>query len=72
MSKYYRFISKEEYKNLIDDEKITSLNRPLFILPEFPTAYILPEELNYNLTIEELRLIILVNLTLQRKHLCPT
>lgn len=54
MSKYYRFISKEEYKNLIDDEKITSLNRPLFILPEFPTAYILPEELNYNLTIEEL------------------
>ena len=55
MSKYYRFISKEEYQNLIKNEKITNINnRPLFILPEFPTAYILPEELNYNLTIEEL------------------
>ncbi len=55
MSKYYRFISKEEYQNLIQNEKITNINnRPLFILPEFPTAYILPEEYNYNLTIEEL------------------
>jgi hypothetical protein len=55
MSKYYRFISKEEYQNLSENEKITNINnRPLFILPEFPTAYILPEELNYNLTIEEL------------------
>ena len=55
MTKYYRFISKEEYQNLIQNEKITNINnRPLFILPEFPTAYILPEEYNYNLTIEEL------------------
>lgn len=55
MSKYYRFISKEEYQNLIRNEKIANINtRPLFILPEFPTAYILPEKLNYDLTVEEL------------------
>lgn len=56
MTKYYRFISQEEFKNLQKDEQIINKDRgkPLFFLRENPTVYILPESLNYKLTIEEL------------------
>ena len=56
MTKYYRFISQEEFKNLQKDGRIINKDRgkPLFFLRENPTVYILPESLNYKLTIEEL------------------
>ena len=56
MTKYYRFISQEEFKNLQKDGRIINKDRgkPLFFLRENPTIYILPEDLNYKLTIEEL------------------
>ena len=56
MTKYYRFISQEEFKNLQKDGRIINKDRgkPLFFLKENPTVYILPEDLNYKLTIEEL------------------
>ena len=56
MTKYYRFISQEEYDNLKSDGVVINKNsgRPLFFLSENPTVYILPESLNYNITIEEL------------------
>lgn len=56
MTKYYRFISQEEFKNLQKDGRIINKDRgkPLFFLKENPTVYILPESLNYKLTIEEL------------------
>ena len=55
MTKYYRFISEAEYQALMTNETVEGINnRPLFVLPEKPTTYILPNELNYNLTVEEL------------------
>ena len=56
MTKYYRFISKEEYDNLKNEKVIINKDRgkPLFFLHENPTVYILPDSLNYNITIEEL------------------
>ena len=56
MTKYYRFISKEEYDNLKNEKVIINKDRgkPLFFLQENPTVYILPDSQNYNLTIEEL------------------
>lgn len=56
MTKYYRFISQEEFKNLQKDGRIINKDRgkPLFFLKENPTVYILPDFLNYKLTIEEL------------------
>lgn len=56
MTKYYRFISQEEFKNLQKDGRIINKDRgkPLFFLRENPTVYILTESLNYKLTIEEL------------------
>lgn len=56
MTKYYRFISQEEFKNLQKDGRIINKDRgkPLFFLRENPTVYILPKSLNYKLTIEEL------------------
>lgn len=56
MTKYYRFISQEEFKNLQKHGRIINKDRgkPLFFLKENPTVYILPEDLNYKLTIEEL------------------
>ena len=56
MTKYYRFISQEEFKNLQKDARIINKDRgkPLFFLKENPTVYILPDFLNYKLTIEEL------------------
>lgn len=55
MTKYYRFISENEYKTLINNKKVENINnRPLFLLPELPTAYILPNKLNYDITVEEL------------------
>lgn len=56
MTKYYRFISREEFKNLQKDGFIINKHKgkPLFFVKENPTVYILPEDLNYKLTIEEL------------------
>lgn len=56
MTKYYRFISQEEFDNLQKDKIIINKEKgkPLFFLKENPTVYILPESLNYRLTIEEL------------------
>lgn len=56
MTKYYRFISQQEFKNLQKNGRIINKDRgkPLFFLRENPTVYILPESLNYKLTIEEL------------------
>ena len=56
MTKYYRFISQEDFKNLQKDGRVINKDRgkPLFFLRENPTVYILPESLNYKLTIEEL------------------
>ena len=56
MTKYYRFISKEEYDTIKNEKVIINKDRgkPLFFLQENPTVYILPDSQNYNLTIEEL------------------
>lgn len=56
MTKYYRFISQEEFKNLQKDGRIINKHKGklLFFVKENPTVYILPESLNYKLTIEEL------------------
>lgn len=56
MTKYYRFISQEEYDTLKNEGVVINKNngKPLFFLSENPTVYILPESLNYNITIEEL------------------
>jgi hypothetical protein len=56
MTKYYRFISQEEFKNLQKDKVVINKDKgkPLFFLKEKPTVYILPDFLNYKITIEEL------------------
>ena len=56
MTKYYRFISQEEFDNLQKDKIIINKDKgkPLFFLKEKPTVYILPDSLNYNIDIEEL------------------
>ena len=56
MTKYYRFVSHEEYENLKSEGVVINKNsgKPLFFLSENPTVYILPDSLNYNMTIEEL------------------
>ena len=56
MTKYYRFISKEEFDNLQKEKVIINKEngKPLFFLKENPTVYILPNSLNYNIDIEEL------------------
>ena len=56
MTKYYRFISQDEYDTLKNEGAVVNKNngKPLFFLIENPTVYILPESLNYNITIEEL------------------
>lgn len=55
MTKYYRFISEAEYQNLINNKEIKNINnRPFFLLSETPTAYILPNKLNYDITVEQL------------------
>ena len=54
MTKYYRFISKEEWQELHKKGFIKNKNsRPLFLLPEKSLAKIVPEATNYNLTMEE-------------------
>ena len=54
MSKYYRFISKEEWQELHEKGFIQNKNpRPLFLLPEKSLAKIVPESTNYNLTMQD-------------------
>ena len=56
MTKYYRFISKEELNTLQTDKIVINKDKgkPLFFLKENPTVYILPNSLNYNIDIEKL------------------
>lgn len=56
MTKYYRFISQEEFDNLQKHKVIINKDKgkPLFFLKEKPTVYILPDSLNYDIDIEEL------------------
>ena len=56
MTKYYRFISKEELNTLQKDKIVINKDKgkPLFFLKENPTVYILPNSLNYNIDIEKL------------------
>lgn len=47
MTKFYRFISQEEFDNLQKDKIIINKDnsKPLFFLKENPTVYILPDSL---------------------------
>lgn len=53
MYKYYRFISKAEYENLITHKQIKN-NEPIHVLINNPIAYLVPDTTNYNLTKTEL------------------
>lgn len=53
MYKYYRFISKAEYENLITNKKIKN-NKPIHVLINNPIAYLVPDTTNYNLNKNEL------------------
>ena len=50
MTKYYRFISKEEYDTIKNEKVIINKDRgkPLFFLQENPTVYILPDSIIYD------------------------
>lgn len=55
MTKYYRFVSKGE----LDELPRTGMvhhpeGEPLYFLSERPSAFIVPVETNYNLTVEQL------------------
>lgn len=53
MYKYYRFISENEYQNLITNKQIKN-NNPIHVLIDKPIAYLVPDTTNYNLTKTEL------------------
>lgn len=53
MYKYYRFISENEYQNLINNKKIEN-NEPIHVLINNPIAYLVPDTTNYKLTKNEL------------------
>lgn len=53
MYKYYRFISENEYQNLINNKKIEN-NNPIHVLINNSVAYLVPDTTNYNLTKTEL------------------
>lgn len=49
MYKYYRFISENEYQNLINNKKIEN-DKPIHVLINNPIAYLVPNTTNYKLT----------------------
>ena len=53
MYKYYKFISENEYQNLINNKKIEN-NEPIHVLINNPIAYLVPDTTNYKLTKTEL------------------
>ena len=53
MYKYYRFISENEYQNLINNKKIEN-SKPIHVLIDKPVAYLVPDITNYKLTKNEL------------------
>lgn len=53
MYKYYRFISENEYQNLINNKKIEN-KKPIHVLINNPIAYLVPDTTNYKLTKTEL------------------